>query len=55
MKSGEALVSIATAMLGIAMVAVIVQSGNTSNVITASGNAFANSVRAVMGNTSGRK
>jgi hypothetical protein len=36
-------------MLGIAMVAVIVQSTNTAKVITAGGTAFAQSARAVMG------
>ena len=45
----EAIVSIAVAMLGIAMVAVVVQSANSSSVITATGNTFVNSVRAVMG------
>ena len=45
----EAIVSIAVAMLGIAMVAVVVQSSNSSSVITATGNTFVNSVRAVMG------
>jgi len=49
MKSGEGLVSIATAILGIAMVAVIVQSANTSKVITASGQTFVSAVRAAMG------
>ena len=47
--NGEKLVSILTAMLGIAMVSVIVQSKNTSSVLTAGGNAFSSSVRAVMG------
>jgi hypothetical protein len=50
---GESLVSIVTALVGVALVAVIVQSRNTASVINASGNAFANSVRAVMGNTRG--
>lgn len=49
MKSGEALFSLLGAMIGIAMVAVIVQSANTSKVISAGGTAFAQSVRAVMG------
>lgn len=44
----EKIVSIATALLGIAMVAVIVQSPNSSKVITATGNTFTQSVRAVM-------
>ena len=50
---GESLVSIVTALIGVALVAVIVQSKNTSQVISASGNAFANAVRAAMGNTRG--
>ncbi len=53
MKAGESLVSIVTALVGVALIAVIVQSKNTAAVITASGNAFANSARAVMGNTRG--
>ena len=47
--NGEKLVSIITAMLGVAAISVIVQSKNTSSVLTAGGNAFTNSVRAVMG------
>lgn len=49
MKTGEGLVSVVMAMLGIAMVAVIIQSANTSKVITAGGQTFIGSVRAVMG------
>lgn len=49
MKSGEGLISLGVALLGIAMVAVIVQSANTSKVITAGGNAFVGAVRAAMG------
>lgn len=49
MKSGEGIFSLATALLGIAMVAVIVQSPNTSKVITAGGTTFVNAVRAAMG------
>jgi hypothetical protein len=49
MGGKEGLFSLLTAMLGIAMVAVIVQSPNTSRVITAGGSAFTGSVRAVMG------
>jgi hypothetical protein len=45
----EKIVTIFTAIIGIAMVAVIVQSTNTSAVITASGNAFSSSVSAAMG------
>lgn len=47
--NGEKLFSLAGAMLSIAMVAVLVQSQNTSRVITATGNAWIGSVRAVMG------
>jgi len=53
MKAGEQLVSILTALIGVAVIAVVVQSRNTASVITAGGNAFANSARAVMGNTRG--
>lgn len=49
MKSGEGIISLLTAMLGIAMVAVIVQSPNTAKVLTAGGGAFASAARAVMG------
>lgn len=49
MKSGEGIISLLAAMLGIATIAVIVQSPNTSKVITAGGSAFATAVRAVMG------
>lgn len=49
MKTGEGIVSIALAMLGIAMVAVVVQSPNTSKVISSAGGTFIGSVRAVMG------
>lgn len=49
MKTGEGIASIFAAMLGIAMVAVIVQSPNTSKVITATGTSFASAARAVMG------
>lgn len=48
--ASERLVSIVAALIGVAMVAVIVQSSNTSSVISASGNAFTGAVRAVMGN-----
>lgn len=44
----EKIVSIAIALLGVATIAVIVQSANSSKVITATGNAFVQSVRAVM-------
>ena len=47
--NGEKLFSMLGAMLGIAMVAVVVQSKNTSSVLKAGGDAFAGSVRAVMG------
>ncbi len=47
--NGEKLASIASAMLGIAVIAVVVQSPNTSRVIAATGQAFSSSVRAVMG------
>jgi hypothetical protein len=46
---GEKLASIVVTMLGIAMVAVVLQSPNTSKVINAGGTAFIGSVRAVMG------
>ena len=46
MKSGELIASAIAAILGIALVAVIVQSPNTSSVITASGNQFVNAVKA---------
>ena len=46
----EKVASIVAALIGVAMVAVIVQSANTSKVISASGNAFTSSVKAVMGN-----
>jgi len=46
MKTGEQIASVVAAILGIALVAVIVQSPNTSQVITASGNTFVNAVRA---------
>lgn len=46
---GEKVVSLLAAMLSIATIAVLVQSSNTSKVITASGAAFTQSVRAVMG------
>ena len=49
MNSGEKIFSLLGAMLGIAMVAVVVQSANTSKVLTAGGQAFSSSVRAVMG------
>ena len=48
-STGEGIVSIALALLGIAMVAVIVQSPHTSQVITAGGQTFIGSVRAAMG------
>jgi hypothetical protein len=47
--NGEKLFSLATAMLSIALVAVLVQSPNTAKVLTAGGNAWVGSVRAVMG------
>jgi hypothetical protein len=47
--SGERLFSLLTAMLGIAMVSVLVQSPNTAKVLTAGGNAWVGGVRAVMG------
>jgi len=46
---GERIASIMAALVGVATIAVIVQSPNTSRVITASGSAFSSSVRAVMG------
>lgn len=49
MKS-EPLVSIVMAMLGIAMVAVIVQSQFTTDVFGSAGTQFINSVKTVMGN-----
>lgn len=49
-KGIEAVVSIVLAMLGIAMVAVVVQSPNSANVIKTGGSIFVNGVRAVMGN-----
>ena len=49
MRTGEGIFSLATALLGIAMVAVIIQSPNTSKVITASGQTFVGAVRAAMG------
>ena len=45
----EKIASIAAALIGVAMVAVIVQSANSAAVIKATGGAFANSVKAVMG------
>lgn len=45
----EKIVSVVMTMLGIATIAVIVQSENSSKVITATGNTFVNGVRAVMG------
>ena len=45
----ERIASIITALVGVAMVAVVVQSPNTSKVITAGGSAFSSSARAVMG------
>jgi hypothetical protein len=48
-KGLEVIASIALAMLGIAMVAVVVQSPNSSKVITSTGNIFVSGVRAVMG------
>ena len=45
----EKVVSIAVAIVGVAMVAVLVQSANTSSVIQATGSAFSSSVRAAMG------
>lgn len=48
--NGEKVFSLATAMLGIAMVAVIVQSPNTSKVFKAAGDVWVGSVKAVMGN-----
>lgn len=45
----ERIASIVSALIGVAMVAVIVQSPHTSRVITSGGNAFSSSVRAVMG------
>lgn len=45
----EKIVTIAVALIGVAMVAVLVQSPNTSQVITATGSAFQSSVRAAMG------
>jgi membrane protein involved in colicin uptake len=51
----EKTVSIISALVGVALVAVIVQSANTSNVIRAGGDAFSNSVRAVMGNVANKR
>lgn len=45
----ERIATIATALVAVAMVAVLVQSANTQAVITATGNAFSSSVRAAMG------
>ena len=45
----EKIVTIATAIVAVAMVAVLVQSANTSAVINATGSAFSSSVRAAMG------
>lgn len=45
----EKIVTVATAIVAVAMVAVLVQNANTASVITATGNAFASSVRAAMG------
>lgn len=45
----ERIATIATAIVAVAMVAVLVQSQNTSSVITATGSAFSSSVRAAMG------
>jgi hypothetical protein len=45
----EKIVSVATALVAVAMVTVLVTNANTSSVITATGNAFASSVRAAMG------
>lgn len=47
---GEKLFSVMGAIIGLAIVAVIVQSANTSKVLVAGGSAFTNSVRAAMGN-----
>lgn len=49
-KGLEVVASVLLAMLGIAMVAVVVQSPNSSKVITSTGSIFVNGVRAVMGN-----
>lgn len=46
---GEKLFSLMGAIVGVAMVAVIVQSTRTATVIKYSGDAFAESVRAAMG------
>jgi hypothetical protein len=50
MKSSEGVISIVTAIIGVAMVAVIVQSANTSKVIGAFGSALSGSIRAAQGN-----
>lgn len=45
----EKIVTVATAIVAVAMVTVLVTNANTATVITATGNAFSSSVRAAMG------
>ena len=49
MKTGEGLFSLAAAIVGVALIATVVQSKNTAAVIKASGDAFVGAVRAAMG------
>lgn len=46
---GEKLFSLAAAIVGLAIVAVVVQSKNTAGVLNAGGSAFSTSIRAAMG------
>ena len=41
--------NVATAIVGVALIATLVTNSNTAPVITAVGNAFASSIRAAMG------
>lgn len=47
--AGEKLFSLLTAIVGVATIAVLVQSANTGKVILSSGVAFSDAVRAAMG------
>lgn len=45
----EKVASIAAAIVGVALISVLVSSPNTAKVFTAAGSAFANSIRAAQG------
>lgn len=48
----EKIATIVAAIIGVATIAVLVQSSYTSSVISATGDAFSNSLKVAMGNVS---